>query len=97
MAQSKGSHQAANPYEEDANKNKKNSPVCPLHGPGHGTNSCKVILEQTKVMKLTWLTIRGGGVGRIRLQGAKKHPTEGEELNALMSNGVKKFLKTIDV
>ena len=53
-AQNKGSNQAANPLEEDANKSKtkkKNSPVCPLHGPGHNISLCKFMLAQEIAMK----------------------------------------------
>ena len=80
--QSKGSYQAANPSEEDANKKKnqkKNSPVCPLHGTGHDMNSCKVMLAQSKSIKSTWLTACGGGAGRVRFQANKKCPSEGKE------------------
>ena len=47
--QRKGSYQAENPLEENANKKSKtrikniNLPVCPLYGPTHNMNSCKVI------------------------------------------------------
>ena len=96
-AQRKGSNQATNPSEEDSNKNKpkkKNSPVCPLHGPGHDVNSCKVMLAQSKSTKSTWLTAHGGGAGRVRFQGAKKRPYEGKELNALIDNAVNVVLTT---
>ena len=97
LVQSKGSKQAANPSEEDANKNKtknKDSPVCPLHGLGHDMNSCKAILEQAKAMNLTWSTACSGGVVRVRFQGAKKRPDEVEELNALVAKAVKAVLTT---
>ena len=97
LAQRKGSYEAANPSDEDANKNKnqkKKSPVCPLHGPGHDMNSCKVMLAQAKAMRSTWSTARRGGAGRVRFQGAKKRPYEDEELNALIDNAVKVVLTT---
>ena len=90
--QSKGSNQALNPSEEDANKNKtknKNSPVSPLHGPGHNMNLSKVMLVQAKAMKLTWSTTCGVGAVRVRFQGAKKRLDEDEELNYLVANVVK--------
>ena len=94
-AQRKGLYQAANPLEKDINKNKKqDSPVCPLNGPVHCMNLCKVILEQAKSMKSTYSTACGGGTGRVSLQGAKKRLAEGEEMNALVSNAVKTFLKS---
>ena len=73
-AQSKGSYQAANPSEEDSNKNKtqnKTSSVCLLHGLGHDMSLCKVILAQSKAMKSTWSTARDGGAGRVRFQGLR--------------------------
>ena len=76
--------------EEEANKKKtkkKNSPVCPLHGPGHYTNSCKVVLAQDKAMKSNSLTACGGGAGRVKFQGAKKRPAKGKYPNALVPTG----------
>ena len=93
----KGSNQAMNPLEEDTNKNKykeKNSPVYPLHGPGHDMNSYKVMLAQSKAMTFTWSTARSGSAGRVRFQGAKKRPAEVEELNSLVANAVKAVLTT---
>ena len=52
-------------------------------------NLYKVILTQSKAMKLTWSNARGSGAGRVRFQGAKKRPVEGKELNDLVSNVVK--------
>ena len=95
-AQIRGSYQATNPSEEDAKKKKtknKNSPVRPLHGPGHDMNSCKVMLAQAKSMKSTWSTVHGGGTGHVRFQGTKKRPAKGEALNALVANAVKSVLK----
>ena len=95
-AHSKESCQAENPLEEDANKNKtqkKNSPVFPLHVPGHDMNLFKVILAQSKAMKLTWSTNISGGEVSVRFQGAKKRPAKGEELNSLVSNAVKEVCK----
>ena len=57
-------------------------------------NLCKVMLEQAKAMKSTWLTARGGGAGRVRFQGDKKRPAEGKELSALVANAVKEVLTT---
>ena len=68
--------------------------MCPLHGRGHNMNSCKVILAQTKAMNLTWLTARVDGKGRVRLQGAKKLPAKGEDMNALVANTVQSVLTT---
>ena len=45
-------------------------------------------------MNLDWSTACGGGAGRERFQGAKKRPSEGEELNALADNAVKEVLNT---
>ena len=45
-------------------------------------------------MKLTFSTACGGGAGRVRFQGAKKRPAEGEELNALVANTEKEVLNT---
>ena len=44
---------------------------------------------QSKAMKLTWLTARGGVPGHVRFQGAKKRPAECEELNNIVTNLVK--------
>ena len=65
----------------------------PLYGPGHDMNSCKVMLAQAKSMKLTWLDACGSGAGRVRFQGAKNIPAEGEDMNALASNAVKEVIK----
>ena len=51
-------------------------------------------MEQTKAMKSTWLTNHGGGTGRVRFQGAKKRPDEGEELNTFVANAVKSVFTT---
>ena len=95
-AQRKVSYQAANPLEEDDNKNKiqrENSPMCPLHGPGNDINSCKVMMEQAKSMKLTWSTACRRVAGCLRFQGAKKRPAKVEDLNDLVTNAVKVVLK----
>ena len=68
--------------------------MCPLYGPCHDMKSCKVILVQSKGVNSTWLTSRGSGAGRVRFQGAKERPAEGEELNAFVSNAVKVVLTT---
>ena len=61
-------------------------------------NSCKVMLEQDKAMKSTWLTaFFGGGAVRVRFQGAKKSLAKGEDLNALFANAVKAVLNTKNV
>ena len=65
----------------------------PLHGPGHDINSCKVIQAQSKSMKFTWLTARGGEAGHVRFQVARKRPVKDKELNALVTNAVKQVLK----
>ena len=44
-------------------------------------------------MKLTWLNACGDGAGHMQFQGTKKGPAKGEELNGLMENVVKDFLK----
>ena len=99
LAQSKESHQAAKPSKEDDNKNykcknkNKTLPVCPLHGTGHSINLFKIIQEQPKYMKLTWLTSNDRVLGRVRLQGAKKRPTEGQEINALVASALSDVLK----
>ena len=46
-------------------------------------------------MKSTWLNACGGGAGRLRSQGVKKRPDEGEDLNALVANTAKSVLTTI--
>ena len=51
------------------------------------------MLSQAKAMKSTWSTARGSGTGRIRFQGAKKRPTKGEQLNALIANTLKELKK----
>ena len=56
-------------------------------------NLCKVMLAQSKAMKPNLLTAHGGSTGRVRFQGAKKRPAEGEEINDIVSNAVKKVLK----
>ena len=58
--------------------------MCPLHDPGHDMEFCKVMLAQAKAMKSTWSTACGGGAGHVKFQGAKKLPTKGKELNALV-------------
>ena len=67
--------------------------MCPLHGPGHNMNSCKVMLAQSKGMKSTWSTARCSGTGRVKFQGAKERPAKGNDLNALVVNTVKLVLK----
>ena len=67
----------------------------PLHGPGNNINSCKFMLAQSKAIKSTCLTAHGGGAGRVTFHGAKNLPAEGKELNALVTNTVKKVLKNI--
>ena len=57
-------------------------------------NPCKVVQAQTKAMKSTWSTARGGGVVCVRFQGTKKRLAEGKELNDLVTNTVKEILKT---
>ena len=47
------------------------------------------MLVQYKAMKLTWSTARGSGAGRVRFQGAKKRPAEGEYMNSLVAHSVK--------
>ena len=84
--------------EEDADKNSKNIykyknlPVCPLHGPGNDINLFKVMQAQAKAMKSIWLIDCSGGSGWVRLQGDKKRPAEGQELNTILDNVVKEFL-----
>ena len=81
--------------EEYANKKKiqkKNLPICPLHGPGHDMNSCKVMLAQSKGMKSNWLTAHGVSTGFVRFQGAKKRLAEGKDLNYLVANAVKSVI-----
>ena len=56
-------------------------------------NLCKFMIAQSKTMKSTWPTARGGGAGRVRFQGAKKSLAKGEKLNALVPNTVKEVLK----
>ena len=56
-------------------------------------NSCKVVLAQSRYMKLTWLTARGGGAGRLRFQVAKKRPVKGEDINSLVSKALKEDIK----
>ena len=68
--------------------------MCPLHGPGHDMNSCKVVLAQAKAKKSTWSATHGGGTCCVRFQGAKKCPAKGEEINALLANPVKLVLTT---
>ena len=58
----------------------------------HNMKLCKVILEQSKAMKLTWSTACSGGAGRVRFQGDKKRPDKGKDLNALVSNTVKEVI-----
>ena len=97
LAQNKGSNRSANQLEKDANKKKKKkkkSLVCPMHGPGNYMNSCKVILAQAKAMKSTWSTSCGGVAGRVRFQGAKKRPPEGEERDDIVANKLKSVLNT---
>ena len=45
-------------------------------------------------MNSTWLNACGGGAGRLRSQGVKKRPDEGEDLNALVANTAKAVLTT---
>ena len=91
--QTNGSYQAAKTSEEDANKNSKNRnknlPVCPLCGPLHDMNSCKLMQAQAKAMSSTWSISRGGGGGRVQFQGTKKHPAEGQKLNTIVVDVVK--------
>ena len=56
-------------------------------------NPCKVIQAQAKDMNLTWLTSCGGGAGHIRFQGAKKLPSKGQGMNALVVSTVQVVIK----
>ena len=67
--------------------------MCPLNGPVHNMNFFTFMLAQSKAMKSTCSTARGGGAGLVRFQGAKKRPAEGKDLNYLVSNAVKEVLK----
>ena len=69
--------------EQNKSKN-KNSPVCPLHGPGHDIKSCKVMLVQAKNVKSTWLNARRGGAGRVMFQGTNKGLDEAKSLMLLL-------------
>ena len=51
------------------------------------------MLAQGKTMKSTWPTNRDGGTGPARFQGAEKRPSEGEDLNAHVSNTLKEVIK----
>ena len=54
--------------------------------------ACKVIQAQSKAMKQTQFTSRGGGADHVRFQGTKKRPEEVQELNALVANAVSELL-----
>ena len=71
--------------------------MCPMHDPGNDMNLCKIMLAQVKYMKLICSNACGGSAGHVTFQGAKKRPAEGEELNALVVNGIKEVLKKTDV
>ena len=94
-ARQKGAYQPAHPAKAGANKPNynKTKPICPLHGPGHDANSCKVLQNQAKSMKNTYESNRGGG-DYVRRSGAHKRDARGEELNALVASAVAKALKT---
>ena len=44
-------------------------------------------------MKSTWLTVHSGGAGRVQFKGAKKSPSEGQDMDDLVVNAVKEVLK----
>ena len=67
--------------------------MCPIHGPGNDMNLFKVIQSQSKSMKSTWLTSRGGGSGCVQLQGAKKRLDKGQYMNSLVASTVSDVLK----
>ena len=92
---SKGCTRPRTPRKRRLTKIKqKNSPVCPLHVPEHDMNLCKVMLPQAKAMKLTWSTDRSGGAGRVRFQGNNNLPAKIKDMNSLVSNAVKEFIKS---
>ena len=95
-SRAKGRTRPRNPWKRILTKsqNNKNPPLCPMYGFGHNMNSCKIMQAQSKAMKSTWLTARGGGAGHVRFQGAKKRPAEGEDMNDLVTNAVKEVLKS---
>ena len=45
--------------------------------------------SEVKAMKLSWLTARGSGAGRMRFQGTKNRPAKGQDLNNIVANTVK--------
>ena len=74
-------------------KEKENSPVCPLHVPGHDMNLCNSMLAKAKYIKLNCSASRGSSAVPVRFQGAKKRPGEGKDLNSIVSNAVKEFIR----
>ena len=75
-------------YNSKTKVRNKNLHICPLHGPGHDMNLCKVMQAQAKSMNLTWSTASVSGACCIRFQGAKNCPAEVQELNSLLANVV---------
>ena len=64
-----------------------------MHGPGHNMKLCKVMQSQAKYMKLNWLTACGGRAGCVRFHHTKKRPSEEKDLNGLVTNAIKEFMK----
>ena len=60
--------------------------MCPLHGTITDMNSCKLVQVQAKAMKWTCSNYCGGRICRVRFQGTKKHPAEGQDLNTLVDS-----------
>ena len=81
-----------NPWKRKQKNKNNNNPTCPLHGPGHDMNPCKVIQVYPMSIKWTWYSnLRG--VGHVKFAGTKKRLADDEELNTLVASAVAKAMK----
>ena len=87
-AQKSGANQPAGGAEAPRKKQK----TCPLHGPGHSMEECKVMQAQAKRMKAAHETAPSGY--RPRFKGKNKRGNSSdEEVNAIVKEAVKLVLK----
>lgn len=88
-----GDNFRANKPPGGGNKRQKTGKSCPLHGPGHDANECKVLNDQAKKMKATWETNRQP-YPRSRQNGSanRKHPRD-QEINEIVNQRVAQIEK----
>jgi len=66
--------------------------VCPLHGPGHDANSCKVLQNQAEKMKASYKT-KNFGQHSPKKRPFKNNNFNSQEINAMVASSVAKAVK----